>query len=179
MAQAQGDGQETMFVWSSSDIRCLSEDARPAHPHLRREDISPPGSLDSRRYPRLDLKLPILYRLVGDDISEAPIAVRPFLLAKSQDVSPIGLCMSLEEAFPIGSLLALTIHLVEPKEKFEALARVVWSRPSGDSIHNLIGLQFVVVDGAHVKEDRHARMEEILRKLEGGVNCQPPNCFVG
>ena len=166
MEHAQGEERETVFVWSSSDIRCLTEEARPVHPHFRRPEPPLPVPLDSRRYPRLDLKLPILYRLVGEDISEAPVAIRPYLLAKSRDISPIGLCLSLEEAFPIGSLLALTIHLVEPKEKFEALARVVWSRLAGDSVHHLIGLQFVVVDGSHVKEDRHTRMEGLLHRLE-------------
>ena len=53
---------------------------------IRPEDIAildhpEPEAVDTRRYPRVDLKLPILYRLVGEDLSEAPESARPFLIA--------------------------------------------------------------------------------------------------
>jgi hypothetical protein len=169
MAQLEKGDHETVFVWSSGDIRCLSEE--PRRP-LHRVAPRPPGDaapLDTRRYPRVDLTLPILYRLVGDDISEAPESARPFLIARSRDVSSVGLCLSLEETFPTGSVLALTIYSVEAKEKFEALARVVWSRPEEGSGRNLIGLQFVVMDGDRVKEERHASVESLVRRTEAGA----------
>jgi hypothetical protein len=159
------EGHETVFLWSAGGLRRTSEERRPALVRARRKTALPAASLDSRRYPRLDLKIPILYRVLGEDVSQVPANVRPALTARSRDVSPIGMCLSLEESLRPGTVLSLTFHLVEERERFEALARVVWSRPAGDSVHTLTGLQFVVVDGRKVKESMHSRMEELIRLM--------------
>jgi hypothetical protein len=166
MTHDQEDGRDTVFVWSGSDIRRTSE-RRPA-PRAKAPcggEVSA-SSIDHRRYPRLDLKLPILYRVMGHGPSRLPAAVRPALLAQSRDVSPLGLCLSLEELLQPGEVLSLSIHMVEEREKFDALARVVWSRPAAEPGHFLTGLQFVVVDGRRVKESLHLRMEALIRRLE-------------
>ena len=167
MAQLEKGDHETVFVWSSGEIRLTSEEPRTHHRRVARRPPPEAEPLDTRRYARVDLKLPILYRLVGEDLSEAPEAARPFLIARSRDVSSVGLCLSLEESFPTGSILALTIYSVEPKEKFEALARVVWSRPEEGSGRHLVGLQFVVMDGPRVREERHVSVVELVRRTEG------------
>jgi len=166
MAQLEKGDHETVFVWSSGDIRRMSEEPRTPRHRAAPRPPPEPESVDTRRYPRVDLKLPILYRLVGEDLSEAPEAARPFLIARSRDVSSVGLCLSLEETFSTGSVLALTIYSVEAKEKFEALARVVWSRPEEGSGRRLVGLQFVVMDGPRVKEERHVSVEDLVRRTE-------------
>jgi hypothetical protein len=172
------DADEPMFVWSSADIRRVAEPKRapPAPPPAATGRQKRPrrasgtakntSSVDSRRFPRLDLKLPILYRILQGDAGHLPAAVRAPLLAQSKDISPIGLCLSLEEQLSSGSLLELTLHMVERREKFEALARVVWSRPVGDSVHFLTGLQFVVVQDGRLREERHAQMEALVRLLD-------------
>lgn len=167
MSEAPGDGKETVFFWSTGDLRRTSEDVRKAPSRKVRAKETSPVPVDARRYPRLDLKLPILYRVVGEDASRVPAAVRPALLCQTRNISPIGLCLSLEEILPSGAILSLTVHLVEQREKFEAMARVVWSRPAGDSVHTLTGLQFVVVDGKRLKEALHARVEALVRLMEG------------
>lgn len=156
----------TTFVWSMGGIRTGLEASRPPAPKRRRRVPTADPSLDTRRYPRLDLKLPIQYRILGDSRAHVPGPVRPFLLAQSRDASPLGLCLALEEELPSGCVLALNVHLVEEREKFEALARVVWCRPAETPSLHLVGLQFVVVTGERFIEERHARMEAFLRKME-------------
>jgi hypothetical protein len=153
-----------VFLWSSSDIRTAPEDPPATHPG--RDKTEPAPVFESRRYPRLDLKLPILYRVLGAGHAPVPEPVRPFLLAQSRDLSPIGLCLALEEPLAVGTVLALAVHAVEQREKFEALARVVWCRPPEGGLGHLVGLQFVVVEGDRVREDRHARAEDLIRTFE-------------
>jgi hypothetical protein len=168
MSEASRESGDTVFLWSSGGIRRSLEESRPVRAPRRRK-ARPPTSrvVESRRYPRLDLKLPILYRVVGDDLSRLPAAVRPALLAQTRDISPIGLCLSLAETLRPGDVLALTLHLMEQREKVEALARVVWCRPAGDSVHTLTGLQFVVTEEGKVREALHSRVEAMIRLLEG------------
>jgi hypothetical protein len=166
MEEVHSEERETVFVWSSGNIRSQPEACRARRRTSRRKISLVPSPVDTRRYPRLDLKLPILYRVVGEDVSDAPAAVRPFLLAKSRDVSPIGLCLSLEAPIALGTVLALTIYASDPHDKFDALARVVWVRPAEDGVRSLIGLQFVVVEGAQVREGRHAVVASMVRRLD-------------
>jgi hypothetical protein len=165
MENIHSEKRDTVFVWSAGAIKAQPGKSHSNHSGMRRKRSLVACPVDIRRYPRLDLKLPILYRVVGDDIIDAPPSLRPFLLAKSQDVSPIGLCLSLEEPLAVGTLMSLTIYASDPQDKFEALARVVWVRPADDGVRSLIGLQFVVLDGAEVREERHALVESMVRRL--------------
>lgn len=151
-----------VFVWSAGDIRSVPEKAARRR---RRAPLAGPVQ-ESRRYPRADLKLPIQYRVLSGGHDEVPAAVRPFLLAQSRDVTPLGLCLALEEPLPSDCVLSLNVHLVEAREKFEALARVVWCRPAESGPLFLVGLQFVVVDGGQVLGERHALMEAYLKEID-------------
>jgi hypothetical protein len=160
--------KDSLFVWSSGGIRRIRKKIKellkpkPASA----SPLSPPGHSEHRRYPRLDLKLPILYKVLGEGASRIPTSVRPYLLAESSNVSPIGLCLSLEEPLPCDTVLALSIHMPEQRQKFSALGRVVWTRPADTPNHFLIGLQFVVVEKDKVREQDHSRMMDWVRLLE-------------
>lgn len=166
MSRPEEPAAGTVFVWSMGGIRSRSEERLPVPAKKRRRGATKTPVFDSRRYPRLDLRLPIQYRVLGESRSHVPEPVRPFLLAQSRDVSPLGLCLALDEPLASGSILALNVHLVEERERFEAVARVVWCRPAQGEARHLVGLQFVVVVGDKVVEDRHARMDAFLRTLE-------------
>ncbi|HOW27924.1 MAG TPA: PilZ domain-containing protein [Elusimicrobiota bacterium] len=121
---------------------------------------------ERRRYPRIDLSLPIMYKVVGSHYSQLPANVQPYLMADSKNVSPIGVCLDLAEHLPSGAILTLSIHPPDSKESFSAMARVVWSQASETPGHYSTGLQFVVVEGDHVKAEGHTKIESLIRELE-------------
>lgn len=161
-----GAAKDSLFLWSSGGIRRVQEKItrifRRSAPRAGGED----KSAEPRRYPRLDLKLPIMYRILGEDASRIPPPVRPLLLAQSTNISPIGLCLSLAEELPPDTVLALSIHVMNPREKFSALGRVVWTKTGESPGEFLTGLQFVVIKDDGVVQEDHSRMEKLVRQLE-------------
>ncbi len=158
--------RESFFLWSSGGVRRIRRRARPreaAAPPPPRPAV--PAPAEQRRYPRLDVRLPILYKVIGDSPSLLPSQVRPYLLARSANLSPIGLCLDLEEELPPGAVVALTIHVPDKRERFSAVGRVVWTRPSAEPGRHLTGLQFVVVEGDGVKRESHSRVESLIRGI--------------
>jgi hypothetical protein len=159
--------KESFFLWSTGGIRRIRRrlrvalGARPS----RSGGFSPFS--ESRRYPRLDLEFPILYKVLGETNQRIPSEVRPYLLARSTNVSPLGLCMSLGEKLPNGTVLALTLHVVDRREKFHAIGRVTWTRPAAELPGRfLTGIQFVVVEGETVKREEHTRMSDVIGEKE-------------
>jgi len=163
--ETPGPVQETLFIWTGGDIQRVHKtvDHHGASPRVH---APAPTSSEMRSYPRLDLKLPILYKVIGKDDSKLPSQVRPYLMAQSTNISPLGLCLNLPEHLEPGSILALSIHVVDQREKFNAVGRVLWTQVSPMPDHFLTGLQFVVVEDDVVKKEPHRRMADLIRRLE-------------
>jgi Tfp pilus assembly protein PilZ len=170
MPRSRLTAKESVFLWSASGVRQVQkpqaappEKASRPEPEAKSQPQTHPSS--KRRFPRLDMKLPILYRVLGERSSRIPPGVRPYLMAESTNISPIGLCVNLEEPLAAGTVLALTFHVMEKREKFSAVGRVVWFEPAQEPGHFLTGLQFVVVEGESVVREVHGRMESFIEEL--------------
>jgi hypothetical protein len=107
------------------------------------EDDSGSGS-DNRRYPRIDLTLPILYKILSDEPMVASHTTVPEKSTKVDNISPTGACLVLAEKLAKGTHLALSLHVAQ-KGAISAVGRVVWSKPTETAHHYLTGLEFVVV----------------------------------
>ncbi len=145
-----GEMQESLFLWSSGGIRRVRkrleeivDDYTYKAKDTDNEDIE---GIDKRRYPRLDLKFPILYKIIGNESSNIPSNVQSFLKAENTNISTNGICLSLGEEVGIGTIMALSLHFVEKRERLDALGRVVWCKPSHQSGCFLVGLEFAFVD---------------------------------
>ncbi len=158
--------RETVYVWSGGGIEQIHKDSVENPSQLAPEANPAPRPEDQRRFPRLDLKLPILYKVLGHNASRIPTHVRPYLLAQSTNISPIGLCFTLAEKFENGTVLALTIHVMEKKETFSAIGRVIWTQPADSTGHFLTGVEFVVVEEDKLKKDGHGRMRALMEEMD-------------
>lgn len=154
----------TVFLWHANGVQQMTRPAAAAPAAPEAAPAPKPSPSSKRQYPRLDMKLPILYRVLGQ-ASRIPTDVRPYLMAESKNISPIGLCLNLEEPLEPGTVLALTFHVLERREKFSAVGRVVWTEPAVPAGHHLTGLQFVVVEGDSVRREEHNRMESFIEEL--------------
>ncbi|HRY30101.1 MAG TPA: PilZ domain-containing protein, partial [Elusimicrobiota bacterium] len=165
MNKGRSASKESLFLWSADGVQRIRKRVRGFFSAPAVSSAVPPApAADPRRYPRLDLKLPILYRVLSGGVSRLPPEIQPCLLAQSTNVSPIGLCLDLAEEMAPETVLALTIHVVDRREKFSAVGRVVWSKPSPQPGHFLTGLEFVVVKGENVKKEDHVRMEALTEE---------------
>ncbi len=134
------------FHWSMEGIRREVEPAmrlKPVSPKASVEEDAPSGS-ENRRYPRIDLTLPILYKILPEEPLVASQATLPDLPTKVDNISPTGAGLVLAEKLPRGTNLALSLH-VAGKGTISAVGRVVWSKPTETAHHYLTGLEFVVV----------------------------------
>lgn len=133
------------FLWSPQGIRPpTSRETKPPKAAPNGQE-TPPSEADQRLFPRIDLELPILYKVMGDEPTTLSAVIHPDLPAVSDNVSAKGVCMVLAERIPQGTVLGLSIHLAGEKQKVTALARVVWSRPTETPHHFLTGLTFISV----------------------------------
>lgn len=107
-------------------------------------DEEMPSGSENRRYPRIDLTLPILYKILPEEPLVSSQATLPDLPTKVDNISPTGACLVLAEKLPRGTNLALSLH-VAGKGAISAVGRVVWSKPTETAHHYLTGLEFVVV----------------------------------
>ncbi len=137
--------EDSEFHWTTEGIR---RDSGPPRP---RSVVSPPSSAEpdppgseNRRFPRIDLKLPILYKILAEEPTVASVAAPPHLPTKTDNISPSGACLVLAERLDRGTVLALSIHLTD-RGTISAVGRVVWSPPTETAHHFLIGLEFIVV----------------------------------
>lgn len=157
--------REVFYVWSGEGIVQVQKDSEESPSRNSPEANRAPRPEDQRRYTRLDLKLPILYKVLGHSASRIPVSVRPYLMAQSTNISPIGLCFTLMEKFENGTVLALAIHSMEKKEKFSAIGRVIWTQPVETPGQFLTGVEFVVVEEDKLKKESHGRMEALIEEL--------------
>lgn len=134
------------FHWSMEGIR------REVEPPVRlklvsskssdEEDVS--SGPENRRYPRIDLTLPILYKILPEEPMVASHSAPPEHPTKVDNISPTGACLVLAEKLPKGTHLALSLHMAQ-KGAISAVGRVVWSKHTETAHHYLTGLEFVVV----------------------------------
>lgn len=147
MKEKAGPVQETHeFHWSMEGIRREVEPpvrVKPSPAKSTVEEDLPPGA-ENRRYPRIDLTLPILYKILPEEPLVASRATVPDLPTKMDNISPTGAGLVLAEKLPRGTILALSLH-VAGKGPISAVGRVVWSKPTETAHHYLTGLEFVVV----------------------------------
>jgi c-di-GMP-binding flagellar brake protein YcgR len=133
------------FHWTPDGIRQVEEPSRsPASGTPAPRAYDPAPNAESRRYPRIDLKVPILYRILTEEPNLASTGLHPDLPTRTDNISVTGAGLVLAEKLASGTLLALSIHL-ESKKKISAVAKVVWSQPTETPHHHLTGLEFVVV----------------------------------
>jgi c-di-GMP-binding flagellar brake protein YcgR len=133
------------FHWTPEGIRRVEEPAPvPSPASAPARDYDPAPDAESRRYPRIDLKVPILYRILTEEPNLASAGLHPDLPTRTDNISVTGAGLVLAEKLVPGTLLALSIHL-ESKKKISAVAKVVWSQPTETPHHHLTGLEFVVV----------------------------------
>jgi hypothetical protein len=133
------------FHWTPEGIRRVEEPAAPpAMVPTSANAFDPAPDAESRRYPRIDLKVPILYRILTEEPNLASAGLHPDLPTRTDNISVTGAGLLLAENIAPGTLLALSIHL-ENKKKISAVAKVVWSQPTETPHHHLTGLEFVVV----------------------------------
>lgn len=134
------------FHWTMEGIRREVETPIPLRPPVLREFVESDGAtdLENRRFPRIDLTLPILYKILPEEPLVASQAALPNLPTKVDNISPTGACLVLAEKLPRGTNLALSLH-VEKKGTISAVGRVVWAKPTETAHHFLTGLEFVVV----------------------------------
>lgn len=134
------------FVWSHQGIRPPVPNPKPSAASLPTSHAAPPpAGMEHRLYPRIDLKLPILYKILTEEPVVASTALHPYLPSRSDNISVKGVGLVLAERLSKGTILALSIHLAENKQKISAIARVVWSQPTETPHHFLTGLEFIVV----------------------------------
>jgi hypothetical protein len=141
-------GHPSSFVWSPHGIEPLAPEVLPEPiPAPSASAEEDPG--DQRHFPRLDLKLPVLYRVVdGRSVGAAPSPAPGAPSSRSghsDNISPTGACLLLAESLPQGTQVALTIHLEVTGEKISALGRVVWVKTTDNPAHFLTGLRFISV----------------------------------
>lgn len=74
----------------------------------------------------------------------------------TRDVSPSGLCLRVDVAEPVGSLLRVAVRGIDGAARREAIARVVWSRPTADGGH-WMGLALVEAGAAQAVRIRYLR----------------------
>lgn len=133
------------FHWTPDGIRRVEETRRAAGPpsaHPAKAEA--PTSTDHRRYPRIDLKVPILYRVLHEEPAVASAGLHPMLPTQIDNISVTGAGLVLAERLPPGTMLSLSLHL-EDRKKISAVAKVVWSQPTDTPHHHLTGLDFIVV----------------------------------
>jgi hypothetical protein len=132
------------FHWSPQGIRPPKSDA-PDDGKPAGHAAPPPSGAEQRLYPRIDLKLPVLYKIMAEEPVVASTALQPFLPSKSDNISVKGVGLVLAEKLAKGTILALSIHMTEEKLKISAIGRVVWSQATDIPHHFLTGLEFIVV----------------------------------
>lgn len=108
------------------------------------EDDEMSSGSENRRYPRIDLTLPILYKILPEEPMVASHSALPEHSTKVDNISPTGACLVLAEKLPKGTHLALSLHVAQ-KGAISAVGRVVWSKPTDTAHHYLTGLEFIVV----------------------------------
>lgn len=147
MKEKVGPVQEShQFHWSMEGIRQELEPSvrlKIASSKSSDDDEASSGS-ENRRYPRIDLALPILYKILPEEPLVASHSTLPEHPTKVGNISPTGACLVLAEKLPKGTHLALSLHMAQ-KGAISAVGRVVWSKPTETAHHYLTGLEFVVV----------------------------------
>jgi|GEM_PF-1566479 len=99
---------------------------------------------EARRFPRLDLKFPVLYKVLPETSTPGTSPPIEFSPTQGGNISGTGAGLVLAEHLPRGTLVELSIHL-EPRRIFGALGRVVWSRSLEAPHHHLTGFDFMMV----------------------------------
>lgn len=112
---------------------------------------------ERRRYPRIDLQLPLRYRVLTR-LGDAPPAseVQPGAGATQQTTRNLGiggLCIGADKPLPGGTILELELSLPSDGDEFlvRMVGRVAWCRPAagGQSPHE-VGVELVSVSEDHL-----------------------------
>ncbi len=152
------------FRWSHEGIRPPEAEEKRV-PAAANENPAPaPTGPEQRRFPRIDLKLPVLYKIMADEPVLASTALNPCFPTRSGNVSVQGACLVLAERLPGGTILALSIHLAENHDKLSAVARVVWAEGADVPHHFLTGIEFIVVYRKHASKTEYMD-PSVLQKL--------------
>ena len=72
----------------------------------------------------------------------------------TRDVSPTGLCLRVDVAEPVGSLLRIAVRGIDGAPRREGIARVVWTQPTFDGGH-WMGLALVETGAAQAVRIRY------------------------
>lgn len=134
------------FHWTMDGIRREAE-PKPLVRPVPRDPVDEEGARDAdhRRYHRIDLTVPILYKILPEEPLVASQTTVPAKAgAAGGNISPTGACLVLAEKLPRGTVLALSLHGIEGGS-LSAVGKVVWSKPTETAHHYLTGLEFVVV----------------------------------
>jgi c-di-GMP-binding flagellar brake protein YcgR len=94
---------------------------------------------ERRVYPRISVKVPVVYWLL-EDLDE----IKSILERKEKEkkrstlnISLGGMCLLADEPLKDGNILSLEIDVPDAPKKMKAIAEVVWSNETGGGIHFL------------------------------------------
>ena len=98
--------------------------------------------VEKRRFVRIDHPIRVRYRIEGKEEGEGE--------ALSKNIGGMGICLLLNEAFPVGSLLKLILDVPGTGEPVETAAQVVWvdkvERRDGSSTADFeVGVKFTSI----------------------------------
>jgi c-di-GMP-binding flagellar brake protein YcgR len=95
--------------------------------------------IERRNYPRIQVKVPIKYRVLDDQKEIQSLLERKEKEISTQtiDLSIGGLYIASEEKLLIGSILRLEMAFSENQKSLSAFAEVVWTNSSGGGVHFL------------------------------------------
>ena len=100
--------------------------------------------------------------------------MRSSLTGQTRDISPIGICLELDKRLRKGTVMALSIHRMDRREKFSAVGRVVWTKRAEMKGHYLTGLRFTVVNEEGVVVEDQAAVQTFIREMERLPLEEPP-----
>ena len=96
-----------------------------------------PNPEEKRQHPRIDMRVPLTYRVRGKPISESTI---------STDLSAGGLSFISEKFLPIQTVLGLEFNILS--RSLSSSGQIKWISPVSHSDRNRIGIQFMELPDA-------------------------------
>ena len=103
---------------------------------------------DRRRYPRIDLQLPLRYRMLTKLGDAAPEGLSG---SRTKNLGVGGLCVGSDTPLPEGAMLELELSLPSDKGEMPVrmAGRVAWCRAGGSSCE--VGVELVSVSEPHLR----------------------------
>lgn len=94
------------------------------------------GSIEKRKYPRLDCSMPVQYRRVGVLDGESSGAL-------TKNVSTGGTCIVTEEFIPANSRVVMVLSVPFAAQRIKSLCKVVWTKRFATLSRYDIGIEFI------------------------------------